>query len=253
MPSSKSLEQFYSALPSSLREFCHLLFKRQWKAVFVGGVVRDFLRTGAVGRDFDLELHSWDRSIRSPQAAKLAWEQLQRELTDNAITFRCVFFGIIKVDLGDGIKIDLSPPRTESFFKDGRISHKNFFATLFPRLDYKRAWQRRDFTINSMGIEVSPEADGAVKRRFVDPFGGYQDLRNGVLRSHNPNFEKDPVRFLRAIDFGERLGLDYTRYVETVRDRQDLQTALRCLDWKRYAHTESYEAIQRLYRDVIAR
>jgi len=63
---------------------------------------------------------------------------------------------------------------------------------------------RRDFTINTLAVQVSPaESFG----RVLDFYGGLQDLRAGVIRVlHSLSFVDDPTRILRAVRFESRLG-----------------------------------------------
>jgi tRNA nucleotidyltransferase (CCA-adding enzyme) len=55
---------------------------------------------------------------------------------------------------------------------------------------------RRDLTINAMAEDE--------QGKLVDPFGGAEDLRNGVLRHVSPAFAEDPVRILRVARFAAR-------------------------------------------------
>ncbi|ASK27902.1 multifunctional CCA addition/repair protein [Neisseria chenwenguii] len=57
---------------------------------------------------------------------------------------------------------------------------------------------RRDLTINAM----AQDSDGLI----IDPFGGRQDLQNGILRHVSPAFAEDPVRILRTARFATRYG-----------------------------------------------
>lgn len=57
---------------------------------------------------------------------------------------------------------------------------------------------RRDLTINAM----ARCADG----ELIDPFGGQQDLDEGLLRHVTPAFVEDPLRLLRVARFAARLG-----------------------------------------------
>ena len=60
---------------------------------------------------------------------------------------------------------------------------------------------RRDFSINSMAI------DG--EENFIDPYGGLDDLRDGLLRVVGDPWEtlaEDPLRILRVARFQSRLG-----------------------------------------------
>jgi tRNA nucleotidyltransferase (CCA-adding enzyme) len=56
--------------------------------------------------------------------------------------------------------------------------------------------RRRDLTINAM----AEAPDGTL----IDPFGGREDLRLGVLRHVSPAFAEDPVRILRVARFAAR-------------------------------------------------
>ena len=58
--------------------------------------------------------------------------------------------------------------------------------------------QRRDLTINAM----AQDSDG----RLIDPYGGAEDLKNGILRHVSPAFAEDPVRILRTARFAARYG-----------------------------------------------
>ena len=58
--------------------------------------------------------------------------------------------------------------------------------------------KRRDLTINAM----AEAEDGTL----IDPYGGEEDLRNGLLRHISPAFVEDPVRILRVARFAARFG-----------------------------------------------
>ena len=58
--------------------------------------------------------------------------------------------------------------------------------------------QRRDLTINAM----AQDGNG----RLIDPYGGADDLKNGILRHVSPAFAEDPVRILRTARFAARYG-----------------------------------------------
>ncbi|MGB5259887.1 MAG: multifunctional CCA tRNA nucleotidyl transferase/2'3'-cyclic phosphodiesterase/2'nucleotidase/phosphatase [Gammaproteobacteria bacterium] len=55
---------------------------------------------------------------------------------------------------------------------------------------------RRDLTINAMAETAGGE--------LIDPYGGADDLNNGVLRHVSPAFAEDPVRILRVARFAAR-------------------------------------------------
>ena len=66
---------------------------------------------------------------------------------------------------------------------------------------------RRDLTINAM----AEGTDGAI----IDPFGGQEDLENGVLRHVSSAFAEDPVRILRVARFAARFG-NFTVHNDTI-------------------------------------
>jgi tRNA nucleotidyltransferase (CCA-adding enzyme) len=85
--------------------------------------------------------------------------------------------------------------RTER--KSGR-GYKGFTVYAAPDVTLEADLARRDLTINAMAKDE--------RGRLIDPYGGAQDLREGVLRHVSPAFEEDPVRILRVARFVARFG-----------------------------------------------
>ena len=93
-------------------------------------------------------------------------------------------------------------------FLDFATARREFYEqpTALPtvqRSSIKPDLYRRDFTINTLAIRLSPEPMG----ELLDFYGGEQDLKDGVIRVlHSLSFVDDPTRMLRAVRLEQRLG-----------------------------------------------
>ena len=67
-----------------------------------------------------------------------------------------------------------------------------------PDITLEQDLQRRDLTINAIAMD----SDGAI----IDPYGGQQDLKQGILRHVSAAFVEDPLRVLRVARFAARFG-----------------------------------------------
>ena len=148
------------------------------RALFVGGWVRDRL-IDRESKDIDIEVYGL-----------------------GAGRLRTLLEGIGRVDaVGESFTVyklgplDVSLPRRES--KTGR-GHRGFTVTGNPNLSIEEASRRRDFTVNA--ITWNP-----LTEEYVDPHGGIEDLKHGVLRMVDPDtFADDSLRVLRAVQFAAR-------------------------------------------------
>ena len=107
-------------------------------------------------------------------------------------------FGTAVVVLPDGFKVDVASARRE-YYK---------FPAALPTVEMssiKLDMFRRDFTINTMAIQLNQEKFGTL----IDFFGAQRDLKDKTIRTiHNLSFVEDPTRVFRAIKFANRF--DFT-------------------------------------------
>ena len=88
------------------------------------------------------------------------------------------------------------------------------------RSSIKQDLHRRDFTINTLAVRLTPEHWG----ELLDFYGGRKDLEDGVIRVlHSLSFVEDPTRILRAARFEQRFGFRIEpRTEELIADARDL-------------------------------
>ena len=77
--------------------------------------------------------------------------------------------------------------------------YNGFEAFTSPDLTIEDDLRRRDLTINAMAMDLE-------SGEIIDPFGGQEDLKNGVLRHVSEAFAEDPLRVLRVARFKARYG-----------------------------------------------
>ena len=152
-----------------------------YAAYAVGGCVRDSL-LGRTPQDWDL-----CTSARPEQVLALFGEG------------QCIPTGLqhgtVTIKYG-GQLYETTTFRTEGAYTDGRHPDEVHFVP-----DVRQDLARRDFTINAMAYN---DAEG-----LIDPFGGQQDLQQGILRAVGDpatRFEEDTLRILRLYRFAARFG-----------------------------------------------
>lgn len=171
------------------RRTVELLREAGGRPCLVGGCVRDAL-LGVPVKDIDIEVYGL--GTRQIEGA------LRRE------------FGIVTVGAAFGVTklkdfpVDVSVPRRENRTGAG---HRDFDVCADPTMTPRDACERRDFTLNA--ILWDPFTG-----ELVDPWGGEEDLRQGVLRHVSDKFAEDPLRVLRAMQFAARF--EFTVAPETV-------------------------------------
>ncbi len=154
-----------------------------YKAYAVGGCVRDSL-LGQMPHDWDL-----CTSALPEQVMELFGEKncIPTGLQHGTVTIK-----------QDGNLYETTTFRTEGSYSDGRHPDKVAFVP-----DVREDLARRDFTINAMACN---DEEG-----LIDPFGGRDDLKRGIVRAvgvPKQRFEEDALRILRLYRFAARFGFE---------------------------------------------
>jgi len=161
------------------------------EAWVVGGSVRDLARNRE-SKDLDVVVRG------------IALDRLGTVLSRTGkVSFVGKSFGVFKWTPDDGATVDVGLPRTERSTGPG---HRDFAVRADPAVAIEDDLARRDFTVNAVAVRVP---DG----RVADPWGGLDDLRDGVLRAvgnAEDRFREDPLRILRGCGFVARFGMTPT-------------------------------------------
>ena len=153
----------------------------------VGGIVRDIYAevSNLDELDIDLTTNAVPEEIR----------EILKPIADN-IWVSGERFGTIGAHI-DGQIVEITTHRSESYVTESRKPIVRFSD------DIEEDLSRRDFTVNSMAIDLS-------SKKLIDPFNGRNDFSNGILRTPlDPeiSFSEDPLRMLRAARFSCRYNL----------------------------------------------
>ena len=153
-----------------------------FEAFIVGGCVRDHLLGRAVA-DWDL-----CTSARPERVMKLFARTIPTGLAHGTVTV-----------VRDREHFEVTTLRGDGEYSDGRRPDAVRFLD-----DIADDLARRDFTVNAIAYDPIAEA-------LVDPHGGLDDLRRGVLRAVGDpaqRFGEDGLRVLRGARFTASLGFD---------------------------------------------
>ncbi len=152
-----------------------------YEAYAVGGCVRDAL-LGRVPKDFDLTTNALP-------------SQIQAVFCDCTVLPTGINHGTVTV-LWEGVPTEITTYRTDGDYSDSRHPDSvSFTASLTEDL------ARRDFTVNA----IAANSNGILQ----DPYGGRQDLQQGILRAVGEpslRFCEDALRILRLWRFACVLG-----------------------------------------------
>ena len=177
---SELIPEKYHDLFLSIGTYAQKLGLKAW---VVGGAVRDFY----LGRDtLDIDL-TFDGNQESVANFCLKmWGGTKRKFSK---------FGTYKVNLDNGLRLDLARLRHETYPYPGALPEVTFTK------DVKQDLFRRDFTANAWALSILPNTFG----QSVDPYGARKDIDAGLLRVlHEKSFFDDPTRMYRGVRFAGR-------------------------------------------------
>jgi len=106
------------------------------------------------------------------------------------------------VPIGNDFPVFLHPKTHEEYAlarterKSGH-GYKGFTFFADPSVTLEQDLLRRDLTVNAMAMDE--------EGHLIDPYGGFEDLKKGVLRHVSAAFEEDPLRVLRVSRFRAKL------------------------------------------------
>ena len=197
-------------LASSLAE----AFKAKgFQLALVGGPVRDAL-LGRLGNDLDFTTDA------HPHETKKILKSWADNVWDTGIVF-----GTVAAKRGE-TTVEVTTYRTEKYEEDSRKPDVEFGLTIEGDLS------RRDFTVNAMALELTTK-----EPKFIDPFGGIDDLAKKVLRtpaSAQQSFTDGPLRMMRAARFASQLNFeihpDVLHAMQTMTSRISIISAERIRD-----------------------
>ncbi|MAH98614.1 MAG: hypothetical protein CMA12_04625 [Euryarchaeota archaeon] len=149
------------------------------RAWIVGGWVRDSL-SGIIPNELDL-------------ATTLAPREVQAIFPRSIMTGEKFGTTIVRIDdsENESYQCEVTTLRVDGGYGDGRRPDNVVFGQ-----EIESDLARRDFTINAMAVDDAGH--------LIDPFGGLDDLRKGVLRtvgSAEERIGEDGLRILRAFRF----------------------------------------------------
>src|SRR3954464_3911747 len=171
------------AITPAAAKVCTVLREAGFSAYVVGGAVRDLL-LGIEPKDFDIATDARPEQIKP----------LFRRALIIGRRFRLVhvMMGPETIEVSTFRGVD-----TAEKDEHGRVLRDNVFGT------QEEDARRRDFTVNALYYDPASE-------EVVDFHGGLADLKKRLLRvigDPATRYREDPVRMLRAVRLGAKLGL----------------------------------------------
>lgn len=175
-------------VPKDVQNIIEVLEDHGHSAYIVGGCVRDAIM-GRTPHDYDICTSALPNDVLSI-------------FNDRKVIETGLKHGTVTVQ-GDEDYYEVTTYRIDGEYSDGRHPDKVKFVD-----DVVKDLSRRDFTINAMAYNA--------RTGLMDPFNGYDDINNGLIRCvGNPvnRFNEDALRIMRAVRFAATCG--FTIHKET--------------------------------------
>ena len=170
-------------IPNYVNQCIEALEAAGFAAYAVGGCVRDAC-LGLTPHDYDL-------------CTSALPEQTEAVFAHRNLVLAGKKHGTVGVVTEGGV-VEITTFRTEGEYRDSRHPEWVEFVS-----DIEKDLARRDFTVNAMAYSPT--------RGFADPFGGQEDLKNGILRAVGTpelRFTEDALRIARGVRFAVRFRLN---------------------------------------------
>jgi tRNA nucleotidyltransferase (CCA-adding enzyme) len=174
------------------------LVNHGFEAYMVGGCVRDSIM-GREYNDIDITTNALPQQIMEVFSS---YKVVPTGIKHGTVTVLC-----------GGTPFEITTYRIDGKYTDHRRPDSVEFTS-----DITADLARRDFTINAVAMDIN----GCI----VDPFGGIQDMKAGIIRcvgEPEKRFSEDALRIMRAVRFASQLGFaidDAT--AKAVHDMKDL-------------------------------
>lgn len=168
-------------IPKQVVYIIEQLEKNGFEGFIVGGCVRDYI-LGFLPKDFDITTDALPQDIKN--------------IFDYTIDTG-IEHGTVTVVL-DRQNFEVTTYRIDGEYKDNRRPENVTFSKKI-----EEDLSRRDFTMNAIAYSI--------KRGFVDPFCGIDDIKNKLIKGvgdADKRFKEDALRMMRGVRFSAQLGFD---------------------------------------------
>ncbi len=168
-------------IPAYIERIIERLEDEGHEAYIVGGSLRDII-LGREPSDFDVTTSAL------PEETLSLFSDMKTIPTG-------LHHGTVTV-LSSGEPVEITTFRTDGEYLDSRHPESVSFTR-----NIEEDLARRDFTMNAIAYNE--------KRGFVDPFGGAEDIKKGLIRAVGDaevRFSEDALRIMRGLRFSAQLG-----------------------------------------------